>query len=100
MDVQAHGRVRPRAEAGGEQAKLRPPLASQGWFPYKVHYRYVDTFYHMSFIRDGPGTEVVSVTLDGAIQSERMLTLTDGRRDHYVEVRMGLGLRSESKGQG
>ncbi len=54
----------------------------------------------MSFIRDGPGTEVVSVTLDGAIQSERMLTLTDGRRDHYVEVRMGLGLRSESKGQG
>lgn len=74
-------------------------LALQDRFPGKVQYRYVDTFYHMSFIRDGPGAEVVSVALDGAIQSERMLTLTDDRRDHCVEVRVGLGLRSEPKGQ-
>jgi hypothetical protein len=76
------------------------PLARQDWHPYKVRYRYVDTFYHMSFIRDGPSTDVVSVTLGGAVQSERMLTLTGDRMDHYVEVRMGLGLQSEPKGQG
>ncbi len=76
------------------------PLARQGWHPYKIRYRYAGTFYHMSFIRDRPSTEVVSMTLGGAVQSERMLTLTGDRMDHYVEVRMGLGLQSEPKCQG
>jgi cellobiose phosphorylase len=75
------------------------PCIPAHWESYKIHYRYRDTFYHITIRRVGEKPEHVSrVTLDGAVISgdgmdragrpQGMIPLVDDRRDHQVEVEL------------
>jgi cellobiose phosphorylase len=91
-----------------EVDKLRlAPLIPRDWESYKVHYRYRDTFYHITVARteSRPGASegaaerveaerVRRVTLDGADLDQTgplqaTIPLVDDRRDHRVEVELG-----------
>ena len=92
-----------------EVDKLRlTPLMPKEWTSYKIHYRYRETFYHITIKRPegGPGggrvgeatraeaEHVKRVSMDGADLDQAgplqgVIPLVDDRRDHYVEVEVG-----------
>ena len=91
-----------------EVDKLRlAPLIPKDWGSYKIHYRYRETFYHITVARTegspaAPRSEatraeaerVRRVSMDGADLDQTgplqgVIPLVDDRRDHYVEVEMG-----------
>ncbi len=81
-----------------DQLRLTPRIPAQ-WESCKIHYRYRETFYHITVSRTGAGTPapLMQATLDGAPlveearegTAEVAIPLVDDRRDHYVEVRLG-----------
>jgi cellobiose phosphorylase len=62
------------------------PHVPATWPSYKIHYRYRETFYHITIRNGGSGMTVERLTVDGAEQTERVLALNDDRRDHTVEI--------------
>jgi cyclic beta-1,2-glucan synthetase len=79
-----------------EVDKLRlTPLIPDEWDSWKIHYRYRETFYHITFRRMEKGTAGVRrVILDGADLDQAgplkgTIPLTDDRRDHQVDVELG-----------
>lgn len=69
------------------------PRIPHAWVSYKIHYRYRETFYHITFRRVGSKAELVGrLTLDGAelplTDGRATVPLTDDRRDHHVEVEL------------
>jgi cellobiose phosphorylase len=91
-----------------EVDKLRlVPLMPEEWESYKIHYRYRETFYHITIERTdpslgapgrkAPGVEaervrrvsVDGVDLDQTGLLQGTIPLVDDRRDHHVEVGLG-----------
>ena len=81
------------------------PCIPADWESYKIHYRYRDTFYHITVKRiDAKLERVFRVTMDDAVvyeadrddtgQEQGIVPLRDDRREHNVEVVIG------SAGQG
>jgi len=69
--------------------KLRfAPCIPADWKSYRLHYRYRETFYHITVTRTGPTSEVVSVTVDDLVQSDGSVHLVDDRKEHFVEIKM------------
>jgi len=64
------------------------PCLPADWMSFRMHYRYRDTFYHITVARAGPGSEVVSVTVDGLAQSDGSVHLDDDRKEHFVEIKI------------
>jgi cyclic beta-1,2-glucan synthetase len=73
------------------------PCIPAHWQSYKIHYRYRETFYHITVKRVGEKSEhVIRVTVDGAVvngagvdgtgRTQGMIPLVDDRREHHVEV--------------
>jgi cyclic beta-1,2-glucan synthetase len=66
------------------------PCFPPGWRDYKIHYRYRDTLYHITVTpsqsADGPRRLVI----DGVEQTHDVLRLVDDRREHSVEVGVGV----------
>lgn len=56
---------------------------------YRIHYRYRETFYHITIRNGGSGLSVKRVVADGSEQAEMSVPLVDDRRDHNVEVELG-----------
>ncbi len=70
--------------------KLRfAPCLPAGWTSFKIHYRYRETFYHITFRNDGSGMTVKRVVMDGSDQPGSFVSLIDDRKDHNVEVDVG-----------
>jgi cyclic beta-1,2-glucan synthetase len=70
-----------------EVDKLRfEPCLPPHWKTYKLHYRYRETFYHITFKQSGAGGTVKRITIDGADTPELLIPLRDDRREHKVEV--------------
>jgi len=66
------------------------PLLPDEWPDCKVHYRFRETFYHITFRREhGPGDRVIRVVLDGRDTGGPFIPVSDDRADHYVEVFVG-----------
>jgi cellobiose phosphorylase len=73
-----------------EADKLRfAPCLPQSWSTFKIHYRYRDTHYRITFHKQGDGTTVERVVVDGSERPERFVPLVDDRHDHHVEVELG-----------
>jgi cellobiose phosphorylase len=74
-----------------EGNKLRlEPLLPDDWESCRVHYRFKETFYHITFRRvGGPGDRVVRVSADGRDPGGPFIPLADDRADHQVEVLLG-----------
>lgn len=68
-----------------DRLQFRPCIPAD-WKSFLVHYRYRDTFYHITVTRTGA---VQGVTVDGLLQSNGTIHLIDDRKEHLVEVRIG-----------
>lgn len=62
------------------------PSLPPNWSSFKIHYRYRETFYHITIRSGGTGTVVRMVCVDGAEQADRSIPLTDDRREHQVTM--------------
>ncbi len=65
------------------------PCPNPSWQSFKLRYRYRETFYHLVVVQIGSGRDVLSFTLDGKEQANKMATLIDDHTDHYIEIRVG-----------
>jgi cyclic beta-1,2-glucan synthetase len=71
----------------GDRLHLIPRLPKH-WSSCKIHYRYRQTFYHITISRlpeGSPGS--VRIFLDGMECAEETVPLVDDRRDHTVEYK-------------
>jgi cellobiose phosphorylase len=67
--------------------KLRfAPRPPRQWPAYKIHYRYFDTFYHITVVNGGKGTAIRRLTIDGIDQPERIVPLINDSANHDVEI--------------
>jgi len=67
--------------------KLRiAPCVPAAWTTFKVHYRYRETFYHITIVNEGETAAGCRITLDGQALPQDFITLVDDRRDHQVEI--------------
>jgi cellobiose phosphorylase len=71
------------------------PCVPAHWQAYKIHYRYRETVYHISFTRIGEQTaSITRLTLDGELlelaeaTGVARISLVDDRQDHHVEVEL------------
>ncbi len=72
-----------------EVDKLRfAPCLPAEWTGLKIHYRYRETFYHITIQHTGAGSTVCRLTLDGVELTGDFVTLIDDNGDHHVEVVM------------
>jgi cyclic beta-1,2-glucan synthetase len=55
---------------------------------FTVHYRYRETVYHIAVLRGQLGDGTMGVTVDGALQQDKAITLVDDHQEHAVEVRI------------
>ena len=73
------------------------PCIPDHWESYKLHYRYRETFYHISIKRVAETSEhVIRITVDGALLNDAgvdeagrpqgIIPLVDDHREHNVEV--------------
>lgn len=70
--------------------KLRfTPCLPPDWPSLKIHYRYRETFYHITLRNRGSGSCVTRVVTDGTEEPERFVSLVDDRNDHQVTVDVG-----------
>ncbi len=66
------------------------PCLPDDWKSFRLHYRYRETFYHITVTRGVEmGSDVVSVTVDGQVQSDKTVHLVDDQREHFVEISLG-----------
>jgi cellobiose phosphorylase len=77
------------------------PCVPAHWDSYKIHYRYRETFYHITINRVGKKSDrVIRVTLDGRVIDDAgvdgvvtafqgTIPLVDDQNEHYVEVSLG-----------
>jgi len=68
----------------GDQLRIAPCVPDH-WQSYKIHYRYRDTFYHITIYCADDGAR--RVTLDGVVLNEvDVIPLADDHQEHHVAV--------------
>jgi cyclic beta-1,2-glucan synthetase len=64
------------------------PLIPDAWDNLKIHYRYRETFHHIT-IHNHRARKVTRVVLDGVEQRDKSIPLVDDRREHVIEIELG-----------
>jgi cellobiose phosphorylase len=74
----------------GDELRIAPRVPDD-WESYKIHYRYRDTFYHITIQCGGEkSNHVTRVTMDGAVvNGAGLIPLLDDRQEHHVAVMLG-----------
>jgi len=70
-----------------DKLRIAPCLPAE-WKGFTLHYRYRDTFYHITVVQIGDEHGETSVTVDGVEQQDKAIQLVDDRQDHKVEVHL------------
>ncbi len=65
------------------------PCIPPDWTTFKIHYRFHETFYHITFRKLGPSNEVTRLSSNGADQPERSVRLYNDFQEHFVDVDIG-----------
>ncbi|MDD5070319.1 MAG: hypothetical protein PHV17_06280 [Candidatus Omnitrophica bacterium] len=65
------------------------PCLPAKWSSWKLHYRYRETFYHITFVCLSSSGRITSIQVDGVAQKEMEVRLIDDRVEHSVEVKVG-----------
>jgi len=68
----------------GNKLKLVPCVPTE-WESFKVHYRYMNTIYHIT-VKQETGTGEMIVNVDGINQQDKIITLADDGLEHSVEI--------------
>ncbi len=70
--------------------KLRfNPKPPRHWPSFKMHYRYRETFYHITISNGGDGSKIKSLTIDGVEQIEHVVCLVNDKMDHQIVIGLG-----------
>jgi cellobiose phosphorylase len=78
----------------GNKLSFAPCIPAE-WSSFKVHYRFQNTVYHISFNqKDIPGTLIVAI--DGAALEDNAVSLVDDGIEHFVEVVLFADLVTEN----
>lgn len=83
----------------GDRLRIAPCIPDD-WTSYKIHYRFRDTFYHITFRRAGEDADrKVRVKLDGVVvkgpgtdgagKPQGLIPLVNDRKEHFVDVKLG-----------
>ena len=64
----------------------RPP---RDWPVFKMHYRYRETYYHITVTCHGRSNAIQSLSIDGIEQTEHFVCLVDDRVIHQVKIELG-----------
>jgi cellobiose phosphorylase len=72
-----------RLESG--KLYLEPCLPAD-WPSFSIHYRYLETVYHITIIQLYEGIDQLSIVLDGTEKREKFLSLIDDKHEHLAEV--------------
>ena len=64
----------------------RPP---SDWPSFKMHYRFRETFYHITVNNSGSGKAIKMLSIDGVAQTEHVVTLVDDKANHEVLITLG-----------
>jgi cellobiose phosphorylase len=76
------------ANLEGDSLRLAPRMP-KSWSTYKIHYRYRQTVYHISFTRTAAATAVTKqLILDGQEVSGDTIRLVDDHQEHAVEMKV------------
>ena len=67
------------------KGEILNPCPAESWAGYRVHYRFLDTVYHLNF-KFGPAGSNPALKLDGQALEGLAVPLRDDRREHEVEV--------------
>jgi cellobiose phosphorylase len=70
-----------------DRLRFQPVLPPE-WKEFKIHYRYRETFHHIT-VRNRGGAAVTRVLFDGVEQPEMSMPLVDDRQEHHAEVELG-----------
>ena len=63
------------------------PQVPKSWSTYKVHYRFLQTVFHITITRRAPGAqESTTLSLDGQPLPDTLLPLVNDQREHHVEM--------------
>lgn len=74
----------------GNYLRIAPCLPAH-WESYKIHYRYRDTFYHITVLTHTVRTKLpTGITVDGMFYADLRIPLIDDRLNHVVEVSLNL----------
>ena len=69
--------------------KLRfSPKPPAHWPSFKLHYRYRETFYHITVNNGGKGNAIQSLSMDGVIRAEHYVCLVDDKLNHEVVIEL------------
>ncbi|TVP94440.1 MAG: cyclic beta 1-2 glucan synthetase [Planctomycetaceae bacterium] len=72
-----------------EADRLRiAPCLPADWTTFKIHYRYRETYYHITVMQPAPGRSVKRVSVDGIEQADKTIPLIDDRQEHQVEIEL------------
>ena len=86
LDVPPHHGVPARpVQLQADLLRFTPCLPPQ-WQAFTIHYRYRETFYHITVSNAGGGKPVNRVVLDGEEQPDKTVRLIDDRNKHEMEV--------------
>jgi cellobiose phosphorylase len=66
------------------------PCLPADWKGFTLHYRYRDTFYHVTVLQTRAGNGDTKVTVDGVEQYDEAIPLVDDHQEHSVEVHVRL----------
>ncbi len=61
------------------------PCVPGGWQKYAMHYRYLDTWYHITFVQNIK-ENAYSVVVDGSLQNDKLVHLVNDNGQHNVTV--------------
>ena len=67
------------------------PRAPKHWPSYKIHYRFYQTTYHITFNNAGSGTSIRSLSIDNVVQEKQrdsIVPLINDSREHEVVVEL------------
>jgi len=68
-----------------DKLHLKPKLPT-AWKEFRIHYRYRETFYHITIRAGGPEGPAYRLSLDGSELTDDFITLVDDRQNHNVDL--------------
>lgn len=68
-----------------DRLRITPCLPAD-WTTFKMHYRYRETFYHITIHNNGSDAEASLMTLDGTELPDLIIPLVDDHEDHEVVI--------------
>ena len=70
----------------GNSLSITPCIPS-GWPSVKIHYRYMDTVYHIEFVQTHPANKTTTkVMVDGVEESSKVIFLQNDGKPHEVKI--------------